>query len=94
MPPTSVPRQPALEIHNTEHASGKEHVEARIRLSGDELLFGKYKGIDDQSHMRFDVEEVEDRATHTARSEGAASWIQFHPKVTIGCFVNGPKPKP
>jgi hypothetical protein len=49
---------PHLDIHNRERTPRKEHMEARIRLSGDKFLFGKYKGIDDQWHMGFDVEET------------------------------------
>jgi hypothetical protein len=49
---------PHLDIHDSERTPTKEHMEARIRLSGDKFLFGKYKGIDGEWHMGFDVEET------------------------------------
>jgi Protein of unknown function (DUF3433) len=48
---------PYLNIADPKRTPTKEHMEARIRLSGDRFLFGSYYGRDKKSHLGFDVEE-------------------------------------
>jgi len=48
---------PHFNIADRRRTPTKEHMEARIRLSGDRFLFGTYYGRDTKLHLGFDVEE-------------------------------------
>lgn len=46
---------PYLDIADKRATPTKEHMEARLMLSGDKFRFGKYRGRDNHWHLGFDV---------------------------------------
>ncbi|KUJ19635.1 uncharacterized protein LY89DRAFT_716177 [Mollisia scopiformis] len=46
---------PHLDITDSERTPSKQHMEARLLLTDDRFLFGKYRGRDGHGHIGFDV---------------------------------------